>query len=480
MEKTPSLCIYDMEQTFHCYGCKEHGDVVRFVMKIESCDFMQAVEILAKSVGMEVPNFSTKNSDGIEKRKKEKDLVISALADAQEHYMQNLYTNAAKPAQDYIKQRKLTKKELDIFGLGYSIDYNEMHSYLNKKGYSDDILQKAGLIEINDRGGYDVFAYRLMFPIYNIYNECIGFSGRILTKDAKKAKYRNSSNTIVFDKSKVVYGINIVRKNKQKENVSKIIIVEGQMDVIAMHKAGFTNTVACLGTAFTEHHAKQLKLVSDNVVVCLDGDSAGQNASFKIVDTLASHGFDVKVVKIPKGQDPDEYINQNGTEAMQKLITNAVNYIDFQIDHLAAGVDFSKSNEKAKFVRSALGLLKKLPTSSERQIYLKHIKNLSGVPIDILQQDLYAENIKPNQTVLKNLDDVGMEDGTNKAIKFLLASMLFKKEYVQNINLLPYLKNNTYVRLYSMLKEKYSSGQNFTISSLYDEFDFDEWYIIYK
>ncbi len=474
IEKTPSLCIYDVEQTFHCYGCKEHGDVIRLVMKIESCDFMQAVEILAKSVGMEVPNFSITSGDGIEKRKKEKDQVLNALKLANEFYQQNLYKPVAKPAQEYVKKRKLTKKELDNFGLGYSTNYYDLINYLKSKGISEDIMQKAGLVEVGDKGVYDVYAYRLTFPIYNIYNECVGFSARILTNDKTKAKYRNSTNTIVFDKSKLVFGLNLVRAYKQKEPVDKIIVVEGQMDVIAMHKAGFKNAVACLGTAFTQSHAKQLKLISDNVVVCLDGDNAGQKATFKIVDILAENGFNVRVVKNPTGQDPDEYINEHGITSMQNLIETAVDYIDFQIDYLAKGIDFSKSDEKAKFVRNSLDLLKKLATNSERQIYLKHIKNLSGVPIDVLQQDIYNLNNKVQaKEVVSQNNSQGMEDSSNRAIKFILASMLYKKDYVHNYNIRQYLHNNTYVRLFDLLVQKYKEGKNFTISSLYEEFDFD-------
>lgn len=473
IEKTPSLCIYDLEQSFHCYGCKEFGDVIRFVMKIESCDFMQAVEILAKSVGMEVPNFSIKNSDGIEKRKKEKDQILLALKTANEFYQQNLYKETAKPAQEYIKKRRLTKTELDKFGLGYSANYNDLITHLKQKGFSNDIILKAGLAKETERGGlYDVFAYRLTFPLYNIYSECIGFSARILTNDKNKAKYQNSPSTIVFDKSKTVFGLNLVRQAKQKEAMDKVIIVEGQMDVIAMHKAGFSNTVACLGTAFTPHHAKQLKLISDNVVVCLDGDGAGQKASFKIVDILAENGFNVRVAKNPSGKDPDEYINENGIDAMKAVIDNAVDYIDFQIDFLAKDVDFTKSDEKAKFVRSALDLLKKLNTNSERQIYLKHIKKLSGVPTDILMQDTYGfvKNKKP-ENQKENAQTI--EDGSNKAIKFILASMLFKKDYVKNYNIRKFLHNNTYVKLYDLIMEKKQSNEPFTISSLYEEFDFN-------
>ena len=441
-------------------------------MKIESCDFMQAVEILAKSVGMDVPNFSVVNNDGIEKRKKEKDQILNALNLANQHYQQNLYKDFAKPAQEYVKKRLLTKRELDNFGLGYSANYSDLVNFLKSKGVSEDIMEKAGLVKRGEKGCYDVFAYRLTFPLYNIYSECVGFSARILTNDKTKAKYQNSPTTMVFDKSKTVFGLNLVRQAKQKETIDKVIVVEGQMDVIAMHKAGFKNAVACLGTAFTQNHAKQLKLISDNVVVCLDGDGAGQKATFKIVDILAENGFNVRVVKNTSGKDPDEYIKDHGIDAMKKLIDSAEDYIDFQIDYLAKDVDFSMSDEKARFVRNSLKLLEKLKTNSERQIYLKHIKTLSGVPTDVLQQDIYSQGtmqakVEEQQTVQN------MEDGSNRAIKFILASMMYKKEYSKNHNIKKFLHNNTYIKLYDLIDKKINSGTPFTVSSLYDEFDFD-------
>lgn len=474
IEKTPSLCIYEDEQVFHCYGCREHGDVIKFVRKIESCDYMQAVEILAKSVGMEVPNFSTTSSDGIAKRKKEKDQVLQVLNEAKNHYIENLYQPTAKPAQDYIKKRLLTKRELDEFGLGYSQDYNEMINYLKSKGFSYEIMEKAGIAGKSDRGYYDVFAHRLMFPLFNMYNECVGFSGRILTEDKTKAKYRNTSSTIVFDKSNTIYGLNLVRLQKRTRPFDKVIIVEGQMDVIAMHKAGFKNSVACLGTAFTPSHARQLKLIAPYAVVCLDGDNAGLKACNRIVDILAQEGFTVRVVKLPNGNDPDEFIKNCGISAMQEQIDKAIDYIDFQIDYLAQGVDFTKSDEKAKFVRQAIALLEKLGSDSEKQIYLNHIKELSGVPVDVLRQDIYKQAITQKTTQEITHTDIGIEDSTNKAIKYALGCMLYKKDYVNyRFPLRKYLANDSYIKLYDLLMQKYQNGQDFKITMLYDEFDME-------
>jgi len=476
-EKTPSMCIYEYEQTFHCFGCKEFGDVIKFVLKIESCDFMQAVEILCHSIGEQVPNFSSVSDDSIKEKKKEKDNILKLLNDAMEHYKENLYLDKAKPAQNYIKSRQLTKRELDDFSIGYSLDYKEMISYLKSKGYSQELMKKAGVAEVSDKGYYyDTYGGRLMFPLFNVYNECVGFSARILTNDKNKAKYKNSPNNVVFDKSKTMFGLNLVRKLKQKQAVDRVIIVEGQMDVIAMHKAGFKNTVASLGTAFNEQHAKMLKLISNNVILCLDGDFAGQKASYKIIDVLSSNGFNVRVVKLPDNNDPDEYIKKYGIESMQKQLDNAKDAIEFKIEYVAQNINFDMQDEKAKFIRDALAILNTLGSDSEKQIYLKKIKEISGVPIDVLRQDLFKNNVFTDET--KNLptkEMAGLEDGTNKAIKFILASMLYKKDYVNyKVNLNKYLYNNTYVKLYELLMNKVKNKENFTVSSLIDEFNFEQ------
>ena len=474
MERDASFCIYDEEQIFHCYGCKEHGDVIKFIMKIESCDYMQAVEILAKSVGMEVPNFSIKTKDGIEKRKKDKDDVLSVLIEANKHYQENLYKPTSKVAQEYIKKRKLTKHELDDFQIGYSVDSKDIITHLKSKGFSLNIMEKAGLVQKGDNGYYDFFSRRLMFPLFNIYGECIGFSGRVLDGDGTRAKYKNSPSTIVFDKSNTMFGLNLVRKLKQSTIVKYVIIVEGQMDVIAMHKAGFKNTVACLGTSFTIQHARMIRQISDNVIVCLDGDSAGLKAANKITDILADENLNVKCVTIPDKHDPDEYINLFGKDRMEELLNSAIDYIDFQINYLAKNVNFEKSDEKAKFVKNALNLLSKLSTDSEKQVYLKHIKELSGVPIDVLQRDAFNINsfdAKDKETPIN--ENSKMEDASNKATKFILASMLYKKDYAFKYDIRDYLYNDSYIKLYNLIKNKRDNGENLKIAMLYDEFDMD-------
>ena len=460
-EKTPSLCFYPYEQYYHCYGCKEHGDVISLVQKMESCDFLTAIEILAKNANMEVPNYSM--DVNVSKRKKEKETVLKILDLAAKKYEENLY---------YIKKRKLTKRELDKFHLGYAKDWQDMIVYLKAKGFSYEDMKLAGIAE-NKTGTnryYDVMGERLIFPIYNLYDECIGFSARILD-NSKMAKYKNSSNSVVFDKSKNLYGINYLKKLKQEQSINYIIIAEGQMDVIALHQAGFTNSVACLGTALTAQHVKALSYICDNVIVSLDGDSAGQRATIKTIDTLVAGGMNVKAVKIPENKDPDEYIKTYGKEKYQELLDNALDYIEFKIRNKLEQYDLSKVDEKAKFVAEALNIVNELKTFSEQQVYLEIIKNISGVAIDILKRDLTQKTMdKPAEKQENQI--VYSEDAEVKAIKFVMASLCHKKEYAKfDFDLKKYLLNPTLLKLYDLMKQYNQNNEKLLISSLFDLFD---------
>lgn len=473
MEREPSFCIYEEDQSYHCYGCKEHGDAIRFVMKMENVEYLPAVEILAKSVNMPVPNFSNRNEADVEIIKNTKDQILKALRLAKEHYKENLYMPSSKVAQEYIKKRKLGKHDLEDFEIGYSLGSDEIISFLKSNNISIGIMEKAGLISKSEKGTYyDFFTRRLMFPLFDIYGDCIGFSGRILIDDKLRAKYKNSPTTLVFDKSKTMFGLNLVKKYKRTEKFNNIIIVEGQMDVIAMHRAGFKNTVACLGTAFTSSHAKILHSLTDNVVICLDGDSAGLKAANRIIDVLSGEDINITCVTIPNGLDPDEYINNFGKEAMQKLLSSAVNYIDFQIDYLARGQDLSKKEAKSKFVSRVMNILAKLPTFAQRQIYLGHISDLSGIPIEVLQKDAF--NIgeeKQEERQEETKIELSSEDATNRAIKFILVSMLKKQEYAFKKDISRFLINNSYQKLYNLIIDRKNKGETLTISQINQEFD---------
>lgn len=470
-EKTPSFSVNEYEQYYHCFGCGETGDVIKFVQKIENCDFIDAVKILAKKCGMEIPQIE--NNDDIKKQKQHKEKLLEVLDTAMKHYQENLLLREAKPGQDYCKQRKLTKKALDVFKIGYSLNWDEMIKYLLGKGYDANLLKEAGLAENKNNRYYDFYGCRLIFPLFNIFDECIGFSGRVLGK-SDFAKYKNTPATLVFDKSKTIFGLQSLKALKKNGNLKNIILVEGQMDVISMYIAGFENTVATLGTALTSEHAKILKRFNENIILCLDGDSAGIKATLRNIDILVENGLTVKVVTIPNGDDPDEYVKNYGKESMRELLNSAMPCVDFKIIASANDLNLNENHDKARFVGQALNIINKLGKETEKEVYLGLVKKLTGLPTDILRRDL--EKLSSNKVEIAEQTSVTInnEDSSNKYIKFVLASMLHKKDYAKiDFDLTCAIKNDSYIKLYNIINENIKENKDTKISCLFDIFDID-------
>ncbi len=482
-EKNSSFTVSEDEGFFYCFGCKESGDVITFVQKYESCDFSEAVAMLAKNANMEVPQF---HSDDVEiaEKKKTKERVLQLLEDTYKHYHQNIYLPEAKSAQEYIKLRGFTRRELEDFKMGYSLNWTELIEYLRRLGYTYKEMLDAGVIQKktdsslenntenskqkNIESYYDVMAGRLVFPIFNAFNECVGFSARVLGQ-SDYAKYKNTAETIVFQKGRVVFGINLVKTLKQQNGIDKVIIVEGQIDVIAMHKAGFKSTVACMGTALTRENAKELKKLSHNIVLCFDGDEAGIKATIRSIDILKEEGFNVSIVSLPDKHDPDEILKSQGAEALKKLINQALPITDYLISNCLRGVDLSKPDEKAKFTREAVEIISKLDSNSEEEVYLEKLNDITSIPIDILRRDL--EKFKKgsfNKKQEKEPESVltARENGNIRAIRFILSSLIFKKSFVD--------KNIDYKKLMPKQADIIDVAiKGIPISSYYDYFDVD-------
>lgn len=465
-EKTPSFAVMPDDGVFYCFGCKEHGDVISFVQKMESCDFLDAVKILAEQAHMEVPRLE--GAEEFEKKAEKKERTLKLLDACYKHYQENLYKPSAKPAQDYIKLRGFTRHELDDFKLGYSENFKEMVEYLRKQGFSYQEMVDAGTIKKGEKGGYyDVLAGRLVFPIFNYFGDCVGFSARVLGQ-ADFAKYINSAETAVFQKGKLVYGAWLLKALKQAGKLGQIIIVEGQIDVIAMHRAGFKNTVACLGSALTSDHANILKKLSSNIVLCFDGDGAGQKATMHALDVLDPNEFNIKIVALPGGHDPDEILKEKGKEYLASLIEGAVPIMDYIISIEKAKFNLEDLQERGAFAKSVLAELKKRLTPSAQEPYLEKLRDLTKIPIDVLRRDLFggtsrlSESKKADEKVL-----IARENGNIKAVKFVLASILHHKDFVD--------KRIDYFKLlpqYHGLIERAQEGTH--ISSYYDLYDVDE------
>ena len=456
-EKTPSFSINAEDGVYYCFGCKESGDVIKFVEKMENIDFYDAVKLLADKAGMQIPELVSSEEAG--KKQKLKERLLSALDFAEKHYEENLYSKDALEAQQYIKMRKFTRRELIDFKIGYSKDWTDIVDYLHQKGFTDDELITAGICGKKNDRVFDVLAGRLVFPIFNAFNECIGFSARALQK-TDFAKYKNTAETPVFQKGKVVFGINLLKRLKQQEGLNKIILVEGQMDVIAMHKGGFKNTVACMGTALTKDHIQELKRYSKNIVLCFDNDGAGEKATLRAIELFRGEGVDLKVATLHGGKDADEVLNNLGREELEKMIDNAEPYMNFLISYYKKQYDLNKPEEKGKFVKAILAEIKKFELDIEREPYLDIVRDLTNIPLEVLRRDLGGK-IVVEETKKEKTEEPKSESGNVKAVEFILSSLLHHKDFVNNQ--IDYYKLLDGYERYLKLIEL-----NIPLSSLYD------------
>ena len=468
-EKTPSFCINEYEQFYHCFGCGESGDVISFLRKFENMEYIDVIRQLAENAGMELP--ATEDSEKFVQKKKEKDKHLKILELAKNFYKDSLYQSSAKPAQDYIKKRKLTKRELEKFELGYSPNFYNIVNLLQKNGFTAEEMKASGVCEIGKSGKpYDFLSERLVFPIINSQGDCIGFSGRDLSGSGYM-KYKNTSATLLFNKSQAIYGINLIKKLKQEKGLDTIILVEGQFDVITMHRYGFENAVACLGTAFTKEHIRQLKRFADKIIICLDGDQAGQKATLRTLEVFGqAPEMQVLVAVLPSGQDPDEFLSTNGKEAMQKLLDNAVTPMAFKLQVLKNKYNLEKLDQKTAFIKEALKEVSTLLTASEQELYLEEIKKLTDISTDFLKRDLTKNSSPPPSTQkTPTPPQKSGQDKSEKAVEFVLASMVYKKEYAfTQINLSKFILNPSLQKLYQLIKDK---GEDFRLSNIYDWFD---------
>lgn len=464
-EKTPSFSVSEEEGLFYCFGCKESGDVITFVMKIESCDFSDAVKVLADLAHMEVPEFVGDKDSAIVKQTKERLLKLLNLA--ANHYHENIYLAEAKPAQEYIKLRGFTRHELEDFKLGYALDWKEMISYLRKEGFTYKEMVDAGIAQKKDDRYFDVMGQRLIFPIYNSFGDCLGFSARVLGK-TDFAKYKNTAETQLFHKGRVVFAINLVKKLKQTAGLNQIIIVEGQIDVIAMHRAGFKNTVACMGTALTSENAHELKKLSSNVILCFDGDEAGIKATMRSIDILKNEGFEIKIVAMPDKHDPDEILKEKGKEYLQNLIENALPVTDYLIEVEKKNYNLDDPEQKGLFASAVLEHIRKIDSLAKREPYLKKLRDLTDIPIDVLRRDLERKGQeKQREKETKKEDEnvlTSRENGNIRAVKFVLSSLIHGKSYVD--------KNIDYRALMPQQEKIIEMAEKgIAVSSYFDYFD---------
>ena len=423
-EKSPSFSVSRQKQMYYCFGCGAGGNVYTFLMEYENFSFVEAVKYLADRAGIELPEVE------YSKEAKEKaDLRASILEVnklAAKYYYVQLKSERGKAAYTYLKDRKLSDETITAFGLGYSNKFSDdLYKYLRKKGYSEELIRQAGLINTDEKQGvYDKFWNRVMFPIMDVNSRVIGFGGRVMG-DAKP-KYLNSPETPVFDKSRNLYGLNRARTSRKPY----FLLCEGYMDVIALHQAGFTNAVASLGTALTPGHASLIKRYVREVYLTYDSDDAGTRAALRAVPILRDAGISAKVIRMDPYKDPDEFIKNLGAEEYEKRISEARNGFMFSIDMLSRDYDMGSPEGKTAFFRETAKRLMSFEDELERSNYIDAVASEYGVRRESLEKlvaktavssGLAKPAVRPRRAEGKEKQK---EDGTLTSQKILLTWLI--------------------------------------------------------
>ena len=406
-EKTPSFFVSKDRGNYYCFGCGAKGDIFTFVEEFEGLDFKGALKLLAEKAGVKLDNFNFKEES-------EKEKLYRITEEATLFFLNNLKEN--KEALEYLKNRGLKDETIKNFRVGFvKNEWHELFNYLKKKGFTDSEIEKAGLSKKSEKGHYDRFRGRIMFPIADSSGRVIAFSGRIFVDDGKSAKYLNSPETPIFSKSAVLYGLDKAKESIRKNNFS--ILVEGQFDLILSHQAGFRNTVATSGTALSDSTLSKENVVSNlglirrlssNIVIAFDGDNAGFNASNRAGKIALSLGMDVKVANMPEGIDPADLIAKNGSDAWKEAIRKSKHIIEFLLDKVLENFknDMRKAGREIK--EKILPYVNALDSSIEKMHFIKKISDASQIPEQALKDDLkkVEEELKYETKEIKEIKEV--------------------------------------------------------------------------
>lgn len=449
-EKSPSFSVTPSKQMYYCFGCGEGGNVYTFLMKYENFTFVESVKELAQRAGIALPE---QEMTGEQKRAADvRTRIMEINKLSAKYFYHQLRSENGKRAYEYLENRKLEDATIVKFGLGYSNPTSsDLYQYLKKQGYNDEILKESGLITYSEKGTYDKFWNRVMFPIMDVNNRVIGFGGRVMGEG--EPKYLNSPETKVFDKSRNLYGLNNARMSRKKY----ILVCEGYMDVIALQQAGFTNAAASLGTAFTSQHASLMKRYTDEVVCTFDSDGAGVKAALRAIPILRQAGLSVKVLSMKPYKDPDEFIKAMGCEAFEERIQQASNGFMFEIEKCKEEYDMNDPDSKTKFQQEVARRLLVFEDEVQRNNYLDAVSREFMIPSEQLHRSVAAAAMtqdvqnRREPREIKSIADrkKPQESGVQKSQKLLLTWLCEKPEL--------YKKISEYISQEDFIDEPYSA-----------------------
>lgn len=492
-EKTPSFNIYTESGSFYCFGCGAGGDVITFIMKIENLDYVEAVKFLAQRAGMEMPENTY--DDSLSKLRMR---IYEANREAARFFHATLLSQRGQSGLNYLRGRALSDRTIRHFGLGFADDdWNSLCNHLKNKGFSEYEIYSANLAfkRKNGNGIYDRFVNRVMFPIIDLRGNVIAFGGRIMTDE--KPKYLNTSDTPVFKKSENLFSLN----NAKSSGTRTLILCEGYMDVIALNQAGFTNAVATLGTALTNEQAVLMKRYADEVIICYDADGAGQKATARAIDILRNAGLPIKILTVPSGKDPDEFIRskgENGPAAFKLLIEKCGNDVEYRLMKLRENYNLTTTDGKVAFLNEAVKIVASIESPIERDVFASKLcaeleidKNAFNDQIAKIKRRGRRENIK-KETRQIQYELNGQNDKINKehykkprsssAEEALLVYLINNPDYANSISerVTPDKFSNSLIkRYYEYVLSKIKSGYE-PLTSVSSDFNSDEVSYLYK
>lgn len=485
-EKTPSFTIYTDSQSFYCFGCGAGGDAITFVRRIENLDYVEAVKVLAERAGMKMPEDGYDDSLA-----KHRQRILAANREAAKFFHATMMSEQGKIGLDYFLGRRLTMQTIKHFGLGYAPDsWDALLKYMRSKGFTNQELFDANLVRKSEKNGrthyYDNFKNRAMVPIIDLRGNVIAFGGRVL--DDSKPKYINTSDTLVYKKSDGVFALNFAKNG----NPSQIIVAEGYMDVIALHQAGFTNSIACLGTALTQEQARLVSRYADEVVLSYDSDEAGQKATRRAIEIFSKTGVKIRVLKLSGGKDPDEIIKNFGKEKFRSLIDGAANDIEYAILRERDKYDLTSIDGKTKFLTSVASVLASA-NPIEQDAYAAKLASEMSISKDAILQEVrraYKRKLdaqKKNQFNEIVRETVTPKDTVNperakhmraaKAEEILLASLMLNPDFYRKIK--EAVSDDLFVtefnrRAYKAITERLETGRSIELSMFAAEFTPEE------
>ena len=379
-EKTASFSVSPDKGIYYCFGCHKGGGVIHFQMEIEGLSYPDAVRALAKRAGMEVPD-----DEQYQSRYRQQERLWALSKEAARFFNTQLYGPQGREGLEYAKKRGMPQSTLTKFGIGFAPNsWDALTKAMLAKGYTEEELKESGLVSVSQKNGniYDRFRNRLMFPIIDVRGNVIGFGGRVM--DDSTPKYLNSPETIIFNKRKNLFALNLAKKSK----LGFLILVEGYMDAVALHQYGFDCAVASLGTSLTEEHATLLSRYTEQVVLIYDGDQAGQNATQRAIPMLEKAGLQVKVLKMRDAKDPDEYLKKFGADRFRLLLEESSNRVEYQLNAILRKYDLSQDEERVRFIAEASEFIAGLGSAVQREIYGTRAAEAASISYDAIKIEI--------------------------------------------------------------------------------------------